>query len=310
MEIFKPGPVPYPGCYQCPRCNSREVYDSEKTINVSAITIDAPGPASSTIINRDKIHATRCRYCNTEALWLAHPKAVQEAKERKAKKMQKTIKVVFIVFGVILGIVIALNIFNSISKKIESNNFNQYRTAGNQKLEEVRAEWQSAAFDCNLGYFAGDRGVATDQVGIEKINKNPNHEYIFEPGVEIRFQIEAPEYSSFWKSKNGQALDCFSEKIYGAKFSEKLSLTDSQIPEQDSYFESIDFYDGVEFDGTVYKEGVIGDQNNHLDGYLAYSDSFGPAQFTIRMEWDLDKVCFNYTTNSRMRYTPEQCKNP
>ena len=309
MEIFKPGPVPYPGCYQCPRCNSREVYDSEKTINVSAITIDAPGPASSTIINRDKIHATRCRYCNTEALWLAHPKAVQEAKERKAKKMQKIIKVVFIVFGVILGIVIALNIFNSISKKIESNNFNQYRTAGNQKLEEVRAEWQSAAVDCNLGYFAGDRGVATDQVGIEKINKNPNHEYLLEPRVSIYLKIEALEYSSFWKSKNGQAIDCFSEKIYGAKLSEKLSLTDSQIENREDSFESIDFYDGVEADGSVYSEGVIADQNNHLDGYLTYSGSFGDDSFAISMEWALDKICFKYR-NSKISYTPEQCKNP
>ena len=308
MEIFKPGPVPYPGCYQCPRCNSREVYDSEKTINVSAITIDAPGPASSTIINRDKVHATRCRYCNTEALWLAHPKAVQEAKERKAKKMQKIIKVVFIVFGVILGIVIALNIFNSISKKIESNSFNQYRTAGNQKLEEVRAEWQSAAVDCNLGYFAGDRGVATDQVSIEKIKKNPNHEYLLAPRVSIYFKIEALDYSSFWQSKNGQALDCFSEKIYGAKLSEKLSLTESQIENREDSFETVDFYDGVEFDGTVYSEGVIGDQDNHLDGYLYYSD-YAEDAFAISMEWALDKVCFK-PTYSEIRYTPEKCKNP
>ena len=199
--------------------------------------------------------------------------------------------------------------YSTSSKKIESNNFNQYRTAGNQKLEEVRTEWQSTAVDCNLGYFAGDRGVATDQVGIEKINKNPNHEYLLEPRVSIYLKIEALEYSSFWKSKNGQALDCFSEKIYGAKLSEKLSLTDSQIPEQDSDFESIYFYDAVEFDGTVYKEGVIGDQNNHLDGSLSYSDSFGPARFFIFMRWELDMVCFKYT-NSRISYTPEQCKNP
>lgn len=307
MEIFKPGPVPYPGCYQCPRCNSREVYDSEKTINVSAITIDVPGPASSTIINRDKIHATRCRYCNTEAVWLAHPKAVEEAKERKAKKMQKIAKVVGIVFGVIIGIVIAINIFNSISEKIESNNFNQYRTVGNQKLEEVRSNWQSAAVLCDLGYFAGDRGVATDQVRIEKIKKNPNYEYLLEPRVEIYFKIEGREYSSFWKSKNGQALDCFSEKIYGAKLSEKLSLTDSQIENREDSFESINFYDGVESDGTVYSEGVIGNQDNHLDGYLYYSKDYD--NFAISMTWALDNICFE-RAYSAIKYTPAKCKNP
>ena len=308
MEIFKPGPVPYPGCYQCPRCNSREVYDSEKTINVSAITIDVPGPASSTIINRDKIHATRCRHCNTEALWLAHPKAVEEAKERKAKKMKKIAKVVGIVFGIILGIVIALNIFNSINERIQSNNFDQYRTVGNQKLEEVRSEWQSAAVVCNLGYFSGDRGVATDQVSIQKIENDPNYEYLLEPRVHIYFKIEGSEYGSFWKSKNGQALDCFSEKIYGAKLSEKLSLTESQIENREDSFETIVFYDGVEFDGTVYSEGVIGDQDNHLDGYLFYSD-YAEDAFAISMEWALDKVCFK-PTYSEIRYTPEKCKNP
>lgn len=308
MEIFKPGPVPYPGCYQCPRCNSREVYDSEKTINVSAITIDAPGPGSSTIINSDKIHATRCRYCNTEALWLAHPKAVEEARKRKARKIQKTVKIFGVVFGIIFGIVIALNILNAMRDKIESDNFDQYKSAGNQKLEEVRSNWQSVADFCNLGLFAGDRGVATDQVGIEKIKENPNYEYSLEPRVHIYFTIEGSEYGSFWESKNGQALDCFSEKIYDVKLSEKLSLSDRQIENRKESFKTIDFYDGVESDGTIYSEGVIGDQDNHLDGYLYYSDYSGDS-FSISMQWTLDKTCFERSSYSEIRYTPEKCKN-
>lgn len=30
-------PIPYPGCYQCPRCNSRDVYIGEKTLSATAI---------------------------------------------------------------------------------------------------------------------------------------------------------------------------------------------------------------------------------------------------------------------------------
>jgi len=308
MEIFSPGPVPYPGCYQCPRCNSREVYDSEKTINVSAITIDVPGPASSTIINRDRIHAKRCRHCNTEAPWLAHPKAVEEANERKAQKLKKILKVVGIVLGAIVGIMFAANILNSVRGNIESNNFEKYRSEGNQKLEEVRSEWQSAYDACNIGITNGDRGVDTREVRIEKIRKDQNYEYSFQPKIDIYYQIEAEEYPAFWSSEKGQAFDCFAEKIYGAKLSEKLTLTDSQVKDRKESFKTIDFYDGVESDGTIYSQGVIGDQDEHLDGYLFYSDSFGD-QFSISMTWDLDRTCFRVQGESTYRYSPDRCKS-
>ena len=147
----------------------------------------------------------------------------------------------------------------------------------------------------------------SDELDIEKIKKNPNYEYLLEPRVEIYFKIEGREYSSFWKSKNGQALDCFSEKIYGAKLSKKLSLTDSQIENREDSFESINFYDGVESDGTVYSEGVIGNQDNHLDGYLSYFKDYD--NFAISMTWALDNICFE-RAYSAIKYTPAKCKNP
>ena len=308
MEIFSPGPVPYPGCYQCPRCNSREVYDSEKTINVSAITIDAPGPASSTIINSDQIHTKRCRHCNTEAPWLAHPKAVEEANERKAEKLRKVLKVVGIFLGAIVGIMFALNIFNSIRGNIESNNFEKYRAEGTKKLEEVLAEWQSAHDVCGLGMTNGNRGVSTNEVSIEKIRKDQNYEYFSEPGVDIYYRIEAEEYQAFWKSEKGRAFDCFSEKIYGVKLSEKLSLTDSQFENRKSDYLNIDFYDGIESDGTVYSEGVIGDQDKHLGGYLAHFNS--SDNFALSTTWELDRACFKRSTYDRPRYSPANCKLP
>lgn len=282
MEIFSPGPVPYPGCYQCPRCNSREVYNSEKTISVSAMTIDVPGPVNSTIINTDKVDAKRCRHCNTVAPWIAHPKAIEEAKARKVKKITKMLKISSIVLGILFAIILVINISTTVGQKIETNNFNQSRADGNQKLEEVRSNWQVASDRCQLGYT----------IGIEKINADPDYDLGLGPRIDAYIKIEAKDYGSFWQSERGQALDCFSEKIYGVKLSEKLILTEDQFKTRKESWDrnAFQFYDGVEDDGTIFAQGVIGDRDDHLDGYLYYSGDYD--EFHISMDWELDKDWF------------------
>lgn len=282
MEIFSQGPVPYPGCYQCPRCNSREVYDSEKTIGVSAMTIDVPGPVNSTIVNVDKVSAKRCRHCNSVAPWIAHPRAVEEAKARRLKKLEKMAKIGGLVLGSILLIVLVVNISSSISQKIETNNFNQSREEGNQTLEEVRSKWQTASDSCQLDY----------QVSLEKINEDPNYDLGLGPMVDVYFRINAADYKTFWSSEKGKALDCFSDQIFNVKLSEKLTLTDSQFNNRKNSWDSntFDFYDGVEDDGTIFAQGVIGDKDDHLDGYLTYVEDYD--EFHISMKWELDKEWF------------------
>jgi hypothetical protein len=282
MEIFSPGTVPYPGCYQCPRCNSREVYDSQKTIGVSAMTIDVPGPVNSTIVNVDKVDAKRCRYCNSVAPWIAHPKAVAEAKARKAKKIKKILKVGSVVVAAFIAMIIVINIASTINQKIETDKVNESRAEGNQKLEEVRSDWQAASDRCQLGYT----------VGVEEINVDPDYEYGLGPRVDVYIKIDGKDYPSFWQTEKGQALDCFSERIYGVKLSEKLTLTENQFKTRKELWDSnaFDFYDGVEDDGTIFAQGVIGDKDDHLDGYLYYSDNYD--EFSISLAWELDKDWF------------------
>ena len=282
MQIFSPGPVPYPGCYQCPRCNSREVYDSEKTINVSAMTIDVPGPVNSTIVNVDKVDAKRCRHCNSVAPWIAHPKAVQEAKVRRAKKIKKNLKIGGIVIGSIFVLFVAVNVAGSVSQRIETNNFNQFRAEGNQTLENVRSDWQAISDSCQLEYT----------VGMETINEDPDYDYGLGPKVDVYLKIDAADYFSFWQSEKAQALDCFSEKIYGVKLSEKLIISENQFKSRkESLSLSVyEFYDGVEDDGTIFAQGVIGDEDEHLDGYLAYFED--SDDFSLSLQWEFDKEWF------------------
>ena len=283
MEIFSPGPVPYPGCYQCPRCNSREVYDSEKTINVSAITIDAPGPASSTIINSDKVHAKRCRHCNTVAPWLAHPRAVEEEKERKAAKLRKTLKITGIVLGTIVGIAFILNISNGVRSQVEANNYEEYRTEVNQKLKEVQSEWQNVSASCGLN----------EEIDLEEVNEDPNYSLGTGPAVNVAIHIPAKDYPTFWETEKGRAFDCFSEKIYGVRLSEKLTLTDEQYKSRKEWpLNTFDFYDGVEKDGTIYAQGIIGDKDDHLDGFFDHSNAGGDT-FFLYMSWEHDKDWFS-----------------
>lgn len=272
MEIFSPGPVPYPGCYQCPRCNSREVYDSEKTIGVSAMTIDVPGPVNSTIVNVDRVDAKRCRHCNSVAPYIMHPKAKEEFDARRRRKIEKNLKRIALVLGVLVGIYFALNAVSAIGNKIESSKLANEATDGNSKLEEVRSNWQSVNESCGLN----------EPIIVDKV---PN-EYI-SPQVSIYFKIEsASEFSNFWGTSKGIAMDCFSQKIYGVALSSKLSFNEEQVKKIG--FSDANFYDGVENDGSIYAQGIIADADDHLDGYLIYWED--DDHVAIKMYWELDRT--------------------
>ena len=272
MEIFSPGPVPYPGCYQCPRCNSREVYDSEKTIGVSAMTIDVPGPVNSTIVNVDRVDAKRCRDCNSVAPYIMHPKAKEEFDARRRRKIEKNLKRIALVLGVLVGIYFALNAVSAIGNKIESSKLANEATDGNSKLEEVRGNWQSVNESCGLN----------EPIEVEEVPS----EYI-SPQVSIYFKIQSSEeFSNFWGTSKGIAVDCFSKKIYGVPLSSKLSLSQEQLKKLD--FLGGSFYDGVEKDGSIFAEGVIADSDDHLDGALVYWKD--DDSVSISMYWELDKT--------------------
>jgi hypothetical protein len=192
------------------------------------------------------------------------------------------LKVSGIVLGAVMAIILVINISSSISQKIETSNFNDARAEGNQKLEEVRSEWQAASDSCQLGYT----------VGIEKINTDPDYDLGLGPSIDVGIQIASADYGSFWQSARGQALDCFSGKIYGAKLSEKLIMTENQFKTRKESWDSFafSFYDGVEDDGTIFAQGVIGDKDDHLDGSLSYVSSYD--RFYVFMSWELDKDWF------------------
>ena len=146
----------------------------------------------------------------------------------------------------------------------------------------MRSEWQAASDSCQLGYT----------VGMEKINADPDYDLGLGPQIGAYIRIEASDYPSFWQSEKGLALDCFSEKIYGVKLSEKLIMTEEQFKTRKESWDSFafSFYDGVEDDGTIYAQGVIGDKDDHLDGYLTYLDDYD--EFAISMVWNLDQDWF------------------
>lgn len=260
MEIFSPGPVPYPGTYQCPRCNSREVYDSEKTIGVSAMTIDVPGPVNSTIVNVDKVSAKRCRYCNTVTPYLRHPRAQAEYEARRKKDLEKKLKRVGWVATIIIALFLVGKIMFFVSNEIEMKKTRDEAAQVSASINEVSSVWKQEAQTCGL----------PEEVLVDKVGD------IWSPRVWVYVKIDSPEeYSKFWESNRGVALDCFSKKIYGVAISTKLTLNESQLNDPGSipmfaYY----FYDGVEKDGSVYAQGVVGDNDEHLGGYLTYVDDY------------------------------------
>jgi hypothetical protein len=276
MEIFTPGPVPYPGTYQCPRCNSREVYDSEKTIGVSAMTIDVPGPVNSTIVNVDKVSAKRCRYCNTVTPYLRHPKAQAEFEARKRKNLEKKLKKAGLVLIVIISIFAVIGIYNSATEKLKEN---KAQNAA-ESLEAVNQEWKRTASSCGVTekVWKFEEGSSTEENG---------------PYVSLSIFVEpASSLNNFWNQPSGKSFDCFSEKIYNVKLSDHLKYSNAQIASLKN-FDSIRLFDQTFTDGV--DKGVLG-AGDHLQGYITFfekseNDSFHDADhFHIYLSWNTEQI--------------------
>ena len=276
MEIFSPGPVPYPGCYQCPRCNSREVYDSEKTIGVSAMTIDVPGPVNSTIVNVDRVDAKRCRYCNTITPYLRHPKAQAEFEARKRKNLEKNLKKAGIAVLVVLSLFAAIGIYNTATNKVREN---KAQNAA-ETLEAINQEWKTTASSCGVEekVWKFEEGSSTEENG---------------PYVSLSIFVDpASDLTNFWNQPSGRSFDCFSEKIYNIKLSDYFKYSDAQIASLKN-FEGIRLFDQTFTDGL--EKGVLG-SGDHLQGYIAYfekseNDSFHDADhFHIYLSWNQEQI--------------------
>jgi len=276
MEIFSPGPVPYPGCYQCPRCNSREVYDSEKTIGVSAMTIDVPGPVNSTIVNVDRVDAKRCRYCNTITPYLRHPKAQAEFEARKRKNLEKNLKKAGVVVLVVLSLFAAIGIYNAATNKVREN---KAQNAA-ETLEAINQEWKTTASSCGVEekVWKFEEGSSTEENG---------------PYVSLSIFVDpASDLTNFWNQPSGISFDCFSQKIYNIKLSDYFKYSDAQI-ESLKDFESIRLFDQTFNDGL--EKGVLG-SGDHLQGYISYfekseNDSFFDADhFHIYLSWNQEQI--------------------
>ena len=276
MEIFSPGPVPYPGCYQCPRCNSREVYDSEKTIGVSAMTIDVPGPVNSTIVNVDRVDAKRCRYCNTITPYLRHPKAQAEFEARKRKNLEKNLKKAGIAVLVVLSLFAAIGIYNTATNKVREN---KAQNAA-ETLEAINQEWKTTASSCGVEekVWKFEEGSSTEENG---------------PYVSLSIFVDpASDLTNFWNQPSGRSFDCFSEKIYNIKLSDYFKYSDAQIQSLKD-FETIRLFDQTFNDGL--EKGVLG-SGDHLQGYISYfekseNDSFFDADhFHIYLSWNQEQI--------------------
>jgi hypothetical protein len=86
---------PRTGYYQCPRCNSQKVYESEETIGAMGMTLDAPGPVDPMLINRVTGKVSRCFDCGEKAIW--HDSA--ETQAYKAKRDSSVTTVISFIGG-------------------------------------------------------------------------------------------------------------------------------------------------------------------------------------------------------------------
>ena len=79
------GNVKNEGHFECPRCSSREYYNSEETAGAYAMTLNTPGPVDPTIINTIKKNVTRCKECQSEMRWIPSAAALK-AREKSDQK--------------------------------------------------------------------------------------------------------------------------------------------------------------------------------------------------------------------------------
>ena len=265
-------PIPYPGCYQCPRCGGRDVYIGEKTLNATAITVNTASPIDPTFVTANKIDVHRCRNCNTEAQYIYHPRKKEEMKQLRLKRLK--------IAGVIVAVVLALAGLNFGANKIKGT-VAASRAESNEKsaVQQVEAEykkWVTAANACNLN---------------EKVDKNSaGDDYPDRRSVFISQFIEpAEDLSLFWKSEEGIALDCVSKRLINVELSSTLNYSAPEIKKL-KQFDSIRLYDEV-FSDKIEK-GALGKGGK----YQAYI-SFSPADdyrknniFFLYFNWHLEPI--------------------
>jgi hypothetical protein len=239
------------------------------------MTIDVPGPVNSTIVNVDKVDAKRCRYCNSVAPYLIHPKAKEEFDARKRRKREKNLKKFGLVFGILFGVLLLGRTVNYVNNQMAINKVVNETADGNKKLEEVRANWQSVSDSCGLG------------VSVEVVKTPDKYQ---SPQVDVHHTVDSSsEFANFWTTEKGKALDCFSRKIYGVTLSSKFTYSQDQV--KGTGFINDSFYDYVGNDGATYP-GKIGKADEHLDGFMNYSED--DDYVFIYLNWELDKNWSRY----------------
>lgn len=73
------------GHYECPRCNSSDLFESTETTGAMALTVNTPGPVDPTLISPITNRVLVCRNCGEKARWIDNPLFIAEklAKEEK-----------------------------------------------------------------------------------------------------------------------------------------------------------------------------------------------------------------------------------
>lgn len=260
-------PIPYPGCYQCPRCYNRDVYDSEKTIGAYAVTYDVKGPVNPTFVNADTIPVKRCRKCNEVADYIEHPKYKKEMQERRLKRLKQVLTVVAGIVGIVLSVSFINKVKNDLATNARESNF----------AAEVK-KWNDAALKC---------GIPEREVS-DYPNGDPTSDGV--PKIDVGLFIEpASNLGNFWISSEGKSVDCFSNEVMGIQVSKYLTYKDSEISRLKN-FDGPRLYDETFVDGL--EPGVLGKATNY-QGYLSFNekdDYHKDSYFFLHLEWQLEPI--------------------
>jgi hypothetical protein len=265
-------PIPYPGCYQCPRCNSRDVYIGEKTLSATAITVNTAGPVDPTFITANKIDVHRCRNCNTEADYIYHPRKKAEIRQQRLKSLK--------IAGVVLVVILVLNGLaygaDRVKGAVSASRAQSLRTERVKEINSEYVKWVAYAKKCNF---------------MERIDKYSAADGSpLESSISVAALIEpASELPKFWDSEKGTALDCLTQKLVEAPLSQLFTYSNQEIG-------SLNQFDGKYlFDETFENSavrGVLGKGKNY-QGYI----SFGKADkyhkqdyFFIYVHWQFNPL--------------------